>query len=108
MRSTNERLRIERDKLRQAVAGIHTRDDVEHALMVSEATTEAVRYILEADRPSKHGQILGSALALIAAAGRRDSPVELPQMRGVQDHFLTAVAAGLHKDGDPLPQSSPT
>lgn len=32
----------------------------------------------EQDRPSKHGQILGSALALIARAGRRDFPGDLP------------------------------
>lgn len=32
----------------------------------------------EHDRPSKHGQILGQALALIAMAGRKDSPIDLP------------------------------
>lgn len=30
------------------------------------------------DRPSSHGRILGSALALIARAGRKDFPVDLP------------------------------
>lgn len=33
----------------------------------------------DGDRPSKHGQILGSALALVAMAGRKDSPVPLPE-----------------------------
>lgn len=32
------------------------------------------------DHPSKHGALLGSALALIAEAGRRDFPGELPPM----------------------------
>lgn len=32
------------------------------------------------DRPSKHGKILGEALALLAAAGRKDCPVELPPL----------------------------
>lgn len=34
----------------------------------------------ERERPSKHGAILGQALALIAMAGRRDVPFELPEM----------------------------
>lgn len=33
----------------------------------------------DGDRPSRHGAILGDALALLAAAGRKDSPVELPE-----------------------------
>lgn len=33
---------------------------------------------IEHDRPSRHGKILGDALALIAMAGRKDSPIELP------------------------------
>jgi hypothetical protein len=37
--------------------------------------SETKRY----DRPSRHGAILGDALALIAAAGRKDSPVDLPE-----------------------------
>lgn len=32
------------------------------------------------DRPSKHGKILGEALALLAMAGRKDCPAELPPM----------------------------
>lgn len=35
---------------------------------------------IERERPSQHGKILGEALALIAAAGRRDAPFELPPM----------------------------
>lgn len=34
----------------------------------------------ERERPSKHGKILGQALALIAMAGRKDSPAPLPEM----------------------------
>lgn len=30
-------------------------------------------------RPSRHGAILGSALALLAAAGRRDAPMAIPE-----------------------------
>lgn len=33
--------------------------------------------VIEGDRPSKHGSILGEALALIADLGGRDSPVSL-------------------------------
>lgn len=33
--------------------------------------------VIEGDRPSKHGAILGEALALIADLGERDSPVPL-------------------------------
>lgn len=35
---------------------------------------------IEGDKPSKHGALLGSALAIIAEAGRRDFPGELPPM----------------------------
>lgn len=31
------------------------------------------------ERPSKHGAILGDALALLAVAGRKDAPMELPE-----------------------------
>lgn len=31
-----------------------------------------------ADRPSRHGKILGAALATIAAIGRRDAPMPIP------------------------------
>lgn len=34
----------------------------------------------ERERPSRHGQILGDALALIAMAGRKDAPMDLPEM----------------------------
>ncbi len=34
----------------------------------------------ERDRPSRHGRIMGQALALIAMAGRRDAPMEMPDM----------------------------
>lgn len=30
-------------------------------------------------RPSRHGAILGDALALLAAAGRKDAPMDLPE-----------------------------
>ena len=30
-------------------------------------------------RPSRHGAILGDALALLAAAGRKDAPMEIPE-----------------------------
>jgi hypothetical protein len=30
-------------------------------------------------RPSKHGAILGDALALLASAGRKDAPMEIPE-----------------------------
>lgn len=33
----------------------------------------------ERERPSLHGKILGDALALLARAGRRDAPMELPE-----------------------------
>lgn len=36
----------------------------------------------ERERPSRHGQILGKALSMIADAGRRDFPGELPPMCG--------------------------
>lgn len=32
----------------------------------------------ERERPSKHGKILGDALALLAMAGRKDAPTEIP------------------------------
>jgi hypothetical protein len=32
----------------------------------------------ERDRPSRHGAIMGQALALIEMAGRRDAPFEMP------------------------------
>ncbi len=43
--------------------------------MSGEAKTHSQR-----ERPSNHGKILGHALALIAMAGRRDAPFELPDM----------------------------
>lgn len=33
----------------------------------------------ERERPSLHGKILGEALALLAAAGRKDAPMEIPE-----------------------------
>jgi hypothetical protein len=36
--------------------------------------------VTERERPSRHGKILGEALALIATAGRKDAPMPLPDM----------------------------
>lgn len=33
----------------------------------------------ERERPSKHGKILGESLSLLAAAGRKDAPMEIPE-----------------------------
>lgn len=35
--------------------------------------------MIDRERPSQHGKILGQALALIASIGRRDTPFELPE-----------------------------
>jgi hypothetical protein len=34
---------------------------------------------MERERPSRHGAILGAALALLAKLGRRDAPFEIPE-----------------------------
>lgn len=34
----------------------------------------------EGDRPSRHGRMLGKALAIMAALGRRDAPMPIPDM----------------------------